>query len=71
MWWDWQQSYHTFVHTHFLKEVYVMAGKGKGPDTRVQGNIPTPVIPGKQDLAAKGSVFMSHGGAKAGKGGKC
>lgn len=48
-----------------------MASKGKGPDTRVQGNIPTPVIPGKQDLAAKASVFMKHGGAKGGKGGKC
>lgn len=61
---------HICSHT-FLKEVYVMAGKGKGPDTRVQGNIPTPKIPGSQDLAAKGSVFMSHGGAKGGKGGKC
>jgi len=57
-----------------------MAGKGKGPDARVQGNIPTPKIPGAVDWAAKAHVFMKHGGAKAGKaskgsksgmGGKC
>ena len=44
-----------------------MAAKSNGAMPTVQGKIKDPVIPGKRDLAAKGSVFMKHGGAKGGK----
>jgi hypothetical protein len=48
-----------------------LANTTERPKALNKGPIKAPKIPGMVDQAKKAHKFMSHSGAKAGKGGKC